>query len=273
VRCSHCGTTIEDGADVCSTCGTAVADDTALVPMAATPTVFEPGPSFNEPPVGGAGGQELPGWLQNFGGGAEDSPAEAAAFSAQAAAEHPLAAELPNWLAAPRADVAAPAPTRPQASAAPWDMQDVTFGGNDDNGFISEDDLPDWLRSIGDEPSPEQPLGAAHVTNGSDPAATRALQTPTVVSAWVTGRSTVALAERESLFADIASEEQHSTQVADQPSDDERPDVAVSEQFLTAPVEIPAATPAVAAQQNARRYLLYVALAVLLLLVIVLTQR
>ena len=270
--CTHCGADIENGADPCPACGMSESEGSAPapLPMILSQSVFEPGPSFSEHMPAGSDDQELPNWLQNFGGSVETPLAATVAvsdYTIPTLVEQPPVSDLPGWLAEPRPGVAAP------AQASTWDLADVKFGSNEESGFITEDDLPDWLRSIGNEPPPADAAVGTEPTNGVNAAAARMLQTPSVVSAWVTGRTTVALAERESLFAHIAHEEKDGLLATAQAAESGTWPTAVAEQSLAAPVETAALVLGTPSQQRARRYMLYVALAVLLLLVIFLARR
>jgi hypothetical protein len=241
-----------------------------LQPVAAAPAqaVFEPGPSFNEPPPA-ADGPELPGWLQSFGGAVEQPPAPALSFPVETVAAQPehSPADLPNWLATPRAD-------QPASVEPAWNLSDGKFGDHEENGFISEDDLPDWLRSIGGDSSPDTAPAAAAQVNGTIATPPRELRIPTVVSAWVVGRETVASAPGESLFAHIASEEQLVADASDRMDVERTPPSALPQALEMAPVQ--ASSPAIDTQAGARsrRMLIYVAIAMLvLLLLIMFVQR
>jgi hypothetical protein len=242
-----------------------------LQPVAVAPAqaVFEPGPSFHEPPTAGANGTELPGWLQSFGGSVEEPPAPALAFPVDTEpldSEH-TPADLPNWLSTPRAE-------QPKPAEPAWNLSDGKFGDQEENGFISEDDLPDWLRSIGGDTSTEHVAASAAQVNGLAATPSRETRIPTVVSAWVVGRETVASAPGESLFAHIASEEQLAADASEQMAVDQTPPAALPEALEVAPVQ--AFSPAIDTQAGARsrRMLIYVAIAMLvLLLLIMFVQR
>lgn len=242
-----------------------VSDPGALAPMAAgaPQSVFDPGPSFHEQPSEAPTAGELPGWLQNFAGvvAEPDLPAPTPAPTALADA-----AELPNWLTEPRTG----APAAHEPARASWNGAETKLEPQDD-AFISEDDLPDWLRAISLDPVSEEhdpapaPMGA---TAGPATAAPRA---PAVASAWVTPRQSVALATGESLFADIAGEEPRQASATSEPS--AAPAVALTSAPADATVAADAvAAPSSAAPPFARRYLLYLVVAMALLALIFLVK-
>jgi hypothetical protein len=258
-----------DGAEACPTCGMEATVDASLQPASVAPAkaVFEPGPSFNEP-ASAADVPELPSWLQNFGA-VEETPAPALSFPIEngaAEAEH-ASVGLPNWLAAPRAD-------QPASAEPTWNLADGKFGDQEEGGFISEDDLPDWLRSIGGDNSPDTTPTVGAQVNGLAATAPRELRIPAVVSAWVAGRETAASGPGESLFAHIASEEQLEAVAPDRADVEQAPPSALPEAVDVAPVQ--AMSPAIDPQAGARsrRMLMYVAIAMLvLLLLIMFVQR
>ena len=99
-------------------------------------------------------------------------------------------------------------------------------------GFFSDDDLPEWLRSLG--PSAAATPGVARVEPPPAPAGIATLTIPAVSRVWVTPHEAAPVPPSASLFASIAG------------AIDERPDTFVSESpidyakpLATTPVEQP----------------------------------
>ena len=132
VYCNKCGSANPDGSDFCTRCGAHLA----------------PIPSD---------GLELPDWLKQA---ASESPVAAPVHARSTASEADasvapaarpaiptgdLAASIPSWLKAPM-------PEEPPAPAQESLLTDPT----DTRGFITEDDLPAWIRQIAIEEDAKQ---------------------------------------------------------------------------------------------------------------------
>lgn len=163
---------------------------------------YDPGPSFIENDRPAVRLAELPAWLQTFassvGDPAEDEPET---HSAPATSEEPAgsraqpqpgeAASLPDWLQ--DGESQHHAPPEPQDSAPSF--------------MITEDDLPDWLRSIPGEataaptppPAPSQDDAGSMSMNG-------VLEVPPISRAWVTATAERELSDGGSVFALVASQ-------------------------------------------------------------------
>lgn len=232
---------------------------------------FDPGNSFTEKSLPEPDPSELPSWLQNFAEMAADAPSAPPAPTAQVTQGRPADA-------APTPSLHAPAPSAPvtngdndavipgwlDSSVAgsntprPGAMADASSIGGAD--FFSEDDLPEWLRSLGTSPSPSNPVDTSSFSAASSVApmstsqhdvdtltlgapASATLTVPAVARIWITEQDIPEPTQGASIFGEIA-------QVVDL-----RPDVLVSE----APASVgpqsartSAATPATAVEKNPR---------------------
>lgn len=190
---------------------------------------FDPGRSFTDESLPAPNPSELPSWLQNFAEMTSDgqsappvAPAPSQDQNAQVDTE-PDDSMMPGWL-----DSASPAPQQPAPSA----LTDASSIGGAD--FFSEDDLPDWLRSLStpsantttpadpDSTSSHYPATASShgdspgiATGGYAPAATLAV--PSVARVWMTDQDMPDRSAAANVFAQVA-------EVVDL-----RPDVLVSE--------------------------------------------
>lgn len=195
VACQFCGSGIPDGVSTCPVCGMSTVEQPELVAVAATP--YLAGPSFvalDEQELDFSG---MPGWLQSFGESVAASAImpNGAVGDTQAGVDLDGQPALPSWLEEPRQSPAgAPGLASLGSDALRFDSDSI---------FISEDDLPEWLRSIGDEPTGDDVvLGVVSSTTSNG-----AFVIPPVSRAWVTTHQMVALAPGETLFALIAGEE------------------------------------------------------------------
>jgi hypothetical protein len=146
---------------------------------------FETGDSFSDEPSDQAGTGALPSWLQNFAGAAGESD------DAAKPAPSP-SPELSTW---DDPSHSSPAQAQPTAASQPHSMAEPAgqfgqFSGGD-SGFLSEDDLPEWLRALStdSEPAAGAAPAAAVAVAGAAPSAApngTAIQVPPVSRAWVT---------------------------------------------------------------------------------------
>lgn len=182
---------------------------------------YDPGPSFveNDQPVERL--TEMPAWLQSFA--AQETTREeedryahqddAGDLDAVAVDEEPVAvstdAVLPEWLkdqgASNDAQVAEAESSNVMAFLSGFDDP----RNPDVDGFISEDDLPDWLRAFSDETS-GPPRSSPEITRL--PAARSVPQTggavvrvPPVENVWLSALERQALGPGGTLFALLAS--------------------------------------------------------------------
>ena len=207
----------------------------------ADPEAFEPGVSFANEPSDDAGSGELPPWLQDFAGAAGEPQGTATAGAGAAPAE---AQERP-----PHASMAEPSrppsvPAQPpsavlqsQAAAEPA----AQFGqvpGSDGTNFLSEDDLPEWLRALSTENPPAAgaaPVAAVETRNPVTP--NEAIQVPPVSRAWVTASDQAEVSSGANLLSSLV----HAI--------DSRPDAVAVESSVSASAS-PAGARSAARQQT-----------------------
>lgn len=168
---------------------------------------YDPGPSFVENDRPSVRLQELPAWLQTFASsvGEPEEDEVPPADEPSPVAETEQAADtgrvggsdmLPDWLQeddSAKAEAQSTPPPEPQDSAPSF--------------MISEDDLPDWLRSIPGEasaaptpiPSPTAPANEAPSLNGT-------IEVPRISRAWVNATTERELSDGGSVFALVASQ-------------------------------------------------------------------
>lgn len=192
------------------------------------PDAFEPGSSFADEPAQAANAAEaLPSWLQSFADTVSDD--EPQPFLTPGQSEQPRAAvgqspvaaapdaNLPGWL---DEQAQAPLPGTPGS----------TLEAGDGLGFLTDDDLPEWLRSL--DPGTVATSVAPRAAMGV-PATRATVMIPDVSRVWVTPHEAAPAPLSAPLFASIAS------------TLDERPDVSASEEPLNSasspamPVEEP----------------------------------
>jgi len=232
----------------------------AAVALATAPVAYEPGPSFVDLASLPLDMSAVPSWLHDFGTSVHDddglSPAPMLEPRAAPVQTDPT---LPRWLAEPR-----PGAQGEEVFAdLPWDTDEtVADPGSVSTGFISEDDLPEWLRAISADVAADatEPSVTTLVQNG-----TGGFPVPAVVQAWVIAHQMVSLAAGESLMAHLAIEEEH----AASPELDESP----AQPAMPAQAHaLPVASPELASTTGARWWrsalLVAVIVAILMLLVI-----
>ena len=147
---------------------------------------FEPGVSFTNNPSDQEGSGELPSWLQNFADVASESSGASQPGAPASPGERESMAPDANPEQSRPSQTQPPAkPARPAVTNVSSDPfgQGLTSG---DTGFLSEDDLPDWLRALSTD-SESTPSVASPVTMSSAAEAPDgALQVPLVGRAWAT---------------------------------------------------------------------------------------
>lgn len=153
---------------------------------------FEPSPSFLDYDRPNIRLVELPAWLQSFAASlGEPSESE---FSAEPVEEAPL--EQPVNTPEDRSD----SETEVESTSRPSASMSVS------SGFISEDDLPEWLRSIAPDESGQgsNDIPSFERTGGDDQ-----LTVPNVSRAWSTSKDARGPDESTTLFALVASQTPH----------------------------------------------------------------
>lgn len=175
--CHACGAPVSETDRFCRTCGQSQSGAEAAR--------YEPGPSFIDDSTLQADPLELPPWLREMTpsdfGGVDGFPGTAAASVAQSDT-------LPPWLdAAPPANGSSDSVGHQHS--APWPAPEDRANDEQAASFslISEDDLPEWLRALGDqeieaEPAPPR-LTTTNGASSSAPPAT--LVAPTISRAWL----------------------------------------------------------------------------------------
>jgi hypothetical protein len=179
-----------DAALACSVCGASLPDQTNDTTGAHAAPELElgfAGASRVEAPSA-----DLPSWLQSFAEvTGEDSvdlmPAADAAPVEVSTPETPLAASVHPAVSASTAE--------PYADGA-GSLLDVGT-----NGFLTDDDLPGWLRALGTDDAPS----ATRAVPAERAAATQAAPAvPTISRAWVSGNVSEGSTPEASLFASVA---------------------------------------------------------------------
>jgi len=175
--CHACGSPVGETDRFCRTCGQSQSGAEAAR--------YEPGPSFVDDAALQVDPLELPPWLREMTpsdfGAADGFPGIAASSIAQSDA-------LPPWLdAAPPMNGASDSSAH--YSSAPWPTTENRSNDEQAASFslISEDDLPEWLRALGDqevesEPAPP-PMTTTNGASSSAPPPT--LVAPTISRAWL----------------------------------------------------------------------------------------
>lgn len=165
---------------------------------------YDPGPSFVENDRPSVRLAELPAWLQTFassvGDPAEDEPGSQPEPEAASVVEQPdveqgatETSSLPDWLQDDEPAPAPAAPPEPQESAPSF--------------MITEDDLPEWLRSIPGEATAE-PAARPDPSNSEQeaPSTNGVLEVPPISHAWITAAAQRGLGDGGSVFALVASQ-------------------------------------------------------------------
>lgn len=215
--------------------GTEPTGDELAPVMAQHDAIYDPGPSFLEHDRPTVRLAELPAWLQRFAASAgdpDDESQEAAEITqsenitqlptatlettnessmVEEEAESPVI-DLPSWLDDSESEDPQPA-VEPVIPEMPATVDEPVPGTP--QFMISEDDLPDWLRTISPDDGDE---GSASMASTESMAVAGLASVPSVARAWVTRDDMDALSEGGSLFALVASQSSTTqTQVATAP--------------------------------------------------------
>lgn len=182
--------------------GDATDDRTQARPdMADGPQQYEPTQSFLDHDRPAVRLVELPAWLQAFASSVgEPSESETPAAPESSPPEQPVSSSSSNSKNVPPGE---PKTTR-QSSAS-----------SASSDFISEDDLPEWLRSIAPEEGAERSFNALTVDGDGD---REPITVPNITRAWSTSKDARGVNESTSLFALVASQAPQ-TALPDQPLD------------------------------------------------------
>ncbi|CAN5627677.1 hypothetical protein BH23CHL2_BH23CHL2_26840 [soil metagenome] len=156
------------------------------------PKQFEPSPSFLDYDRPNVRLVELPAWLQSFAASlGEPSESE---ISAKPVEEDPLGQPVDTSEDRPDPDTEVEPTSQPSASPGV------------SSGFISEDDLPEWLRSIAPEESGQ---GSTESFTFERSGGNDQLAVPNVSRAWSTSKDARGPDESTTLFALVASQTPH----------------------------------------------------------------
>jgi hypothetical protein len=167
----------------------------------ATAGRYEPGPSFVDDSLLQVDPIELPPWLREMTAASADGPESFGGSTSSAVAQNDV---LPTWLdaATPTNGASSPAgranPGLPKSAARPNEESMAEFS------LISEDDLPEWLRALGDQEFELDPTPAPS-TNGvvaNVPPTT--IVAPTIRRAWLNRPRTVESETAEQVASDFA---------------------------------------------------------------------
>jgi RNA polymerase subunit RPABC4/transcription elongation factor Spt4 len=195
LSCHVCGAPMEEHDRFCRACGQSQSGSEA--------GRFEPGPSFVDDSALEVNTADLPPWLREMTESATNNGNGHVAAAAPAAEQ---ADNLPPWLdSAPQVNGANhknPTFTEPAWSGPSQQQEDSAAAFS----LISEDDLPEWLRALGDQefepesqPAQSAPTMQAKPTSHA-PAATI---TPTVSRAWLSRSREVESQSTEEIAADF----------------------------------------------------------------------
>jgi hypothetical protein len=223
VYCAECGTANTTGAETCEICGSPLGSSSGDLschvcgsPMSETDRFcrtcgqsqsgasagrYEPGPSFVDDSALKVDPFELPPWLREMTSSAGSVPDGRINAPSSAVAQSDT---LPPWLdAAPPANGSGNAAANqaavgwPKPAARPNDESMAEFS------LISEDDLPEWLRALGDQEFEVDPAPIAP-TNGAAPSAQPpTLITPTISRAWLSRPRSVENETAEAVASDF----------------------------------------------------------------------
>ena len=199
---------------------------------------YEPGPSFVDDDQPDERLIEMPAWLQSFaaqeGHAGEDLAAEESAPSdlpetepAHEQVDEPESS-LPDWLRSDAAEEVTDFDV-PQDSPAPELPASFVDDTSNPDGFISEDDLPDWLRAFSDD-SPvaaasAPPVASIASAHGATSEGAAVVRVPPVENIWLSANEKQSLGPGGTLFALLASNNgSEATRDYDSPSSYSAPD-------------------------------------------------
>ncbi len=168
--------------------------------LAEGPQQYPPSPSFLENDRPKVRLVELPAWLQSFASSVgEPSEFDAPASPEPASPEQLVRASDHSTQSEPKHEEKS---SRPKSSNVGAD-------------FISEDDLPEWLRAIAPDDSAENSMEVFVIDRGDEEG--EQITVPNITRAWSTSKDSRGVDETTSLFALVASQTTH-TALPDQGS-------------------------------------------------------
>ncbi len=256
--CHVCGAPVDEHDRFCRACGQSQSGAEA--------GRYEPGPSFVDDSALEVDSSELPPWLREMTVTATENGNNGHVTASTSVAEK--SESLPPWLdsAPPSNGATHKAPTFIEpAWSNPAPARDEPA---ESFSLISEDDLPEWLRALGDQEFQSEPEPEPLVMNRQTAQPSIAAAIPTVSRAWLSRARDPETESADEVAADFAPLETGVTaglQRKTMPQTDDLGPLPVSEQ---APAEMSAPVDE-SSQTNTRRVRL-IMLSVVVLLVVVL---
>lgn len=221
--CAECGTANQAGAETCEVCGSPLGPSTGGMnchvcgapvdehdrfcracgqsQSGADAGRFEPGPSFVDDSNLEANPAELPPWLREMTESSAQVKNGHVTNTPTSVAEH--GDSLPPWL-----DSAGPtngsSESFPASSQPSWSAPaQPAVESAESFSLISEDDLPEWLRALGDqEIETEEPVAHPLPTSQS-PQALASTSAPTISRAWLSRSRDTAVETVDEVAADF----------------------------------------------------------------------
>lgn len=285
--CAECGTANSVGAETCEVCGSPLGPSTGDqschvcgAPVEAHDRFcracgqslsgadagrFEPGPSFVDDSTLEVNVSELPPWLREMTLSKTEKENGHVAASAAVADQ---VEGLPNWLdASPPANGTGRKST---PSGLPTSAAPPPASGEQAESFslITEDDLPEWLRALGDqELEQEAPAPTSFTARASSPP-TVATAAPAVSRAWLSRSRDTETESTGQIAADFAPLEAGPVASLTRraaPQTDELPPLSSEDQI---PSETPMAAPATAPSDTRRVRLIMLSVVGLLVVIL-----
>jgi hypothetical protein len=196
--CAVCGAPllITAGARACQSCGASLGDNDQFCPSCGAPALEEaPEQVYSAEDAFGSIDpddiviDDLPEWLREMAPG-QETPDETPASDSG-----PELEDLPDWLReTDSADQESPdtehTPTQPQIPPSP-SSQGVHHQPAEQFSLVSEDDLPEWLRALGDDEPAEPSSAEPQATTEETRSVAMIFEVPQVSRAWMSeGRRT-----------------------------------------------------------------------------------
>jgi len=290
VYCAECGTANSTGAETCEICGSPLGSGSGDLschvcgsPMSendrfcrtcgqsqsgASAGRYEPGPSFVDDSALQADPLELPPWLREMTASAGTVLDAHLNAPTSAVAQSDV---LPPWLdAAPPANGTGSVAANQAAvgwskpAARPNDESMAEFS------LISEDDLPEWLRALGDQEFEVDPTPIAPTNGATVSAQLPTLITPTISRAWLSRPRNVENETAEEVASDFVPIDSNSNATPIQKS---ATVTNAAAQSIDATESLPvaaAATPAQDAAKSKSNRMRLISLSALVVLVVIL---
>ena len=287
--CAECGTANSTGAETCEICGSplglSTGDHSCHVcgaPMSETDRFcracgqsqsgaaagrYEPGPSFVDDSSLQVDPFELPPWLREMtssvAGGPDGFPSAPTSTVAQNDGLPPWFDAASTGNGAENSSASQPSPGWSKPASRPNDESMAEFS------LISEDDLPEWLRALGDqefdlEPTPITPTNGTTASVPPPPA----LVTPTVSRAWLSRPRTIENETAEEVASDfVPIESSAAAEPARKPTS--APNVAAPPGDSTESLPVASAAPSVAQALADPRRVRLISLSVIVVIVVI----